>query len=388
MRLSQSFLTGLASAVALSSLAVIPAHADSLSADQALMSQLKSESNQTYQSLAKDKAKASSLQSSIHKTNDSLANVRSAISTNKQQTGQVLAAIRKLNQAMQKNQHQLKADKTALLDQIRSIYEDGNVSYLSVMMQSKSFGDLLSRLYMLEQVSKAQKRMVDQVTTLQKSIEKQQTEKQVQYHTLAQKQAQLKTFEAAQQILIQQQKHALAEVNANVQQQTRKRTMLESQIQLTQSQIQQIELETQQAEQLMENQQYVKQTAKNLPHADAQAIIRYGEQFMGTPYVWGGTSPSPGFDCSGFIQYVYGHYGVSLYRTSEEQFAEGVPVSKGNLQPGDLVFFSTYAPGASHVGIYIGNGMMLDSEDMGLVIDNISNSYWGPKYLGARQVIK
>lgn len=60
----------------------------------------------------------------------------------------------------------------------------------------------------------------------------------------------------------------------------------------------------------------------------------------------------------------------------------------GQLQPYDLVFFNTHAPGASHVGIYIGNGLMLDSQDMGAAIDGIENSCWGPKYIGASRYIK
>lgn len=388
MRGLRTLLTGLTSATMVTALLMVPAQADSLSSERALMSQLQSESNATWQQLSQDKAKAAKLTSSIEKTNNSLANVRQAIAQNKKQTAEVLAKIKKLTLELQRNQKQLETDKEALVGQIRSIYEDGKVPYINVLLQSTSFDDLLSRLYMLEQVSKAQKKLVQQVTDLQHSIQKKQTQQKSQYSDLAKKEAQLKTYQAAEQILVEQQRHALAEVKTNISEQSRKRNLLESQIQVTQAQIQQIELETQQAEQLMQNQQYVKATYNSLPHVDAQTLIQYGEKFMGTPYVWGGTSPDPGFDCSGFVQYVFAHFGVSLYRTSEEQFAEGVPVSTNNLQPGDLVFFSTYAPGATHVGIYIGNGMMLDSEDMGLVIDNIFNSYWGPKYLGARQVIK
>ena len=115
-------------------------------------------------------------------------------------------------------------------------------------------------------------------------------------------------------------------------------------------------------------------------------MISYAENFIGTPYVWGGTTPSPGFDCSGFTQYVFDHLGINLERTSQEQYLEGTPVAENNLEPGDLVFFSTYTYGASHVGIYIGSGLMVDSEVSGVIIDNITNSYWAPRYLGARRI--
>lgn len=381
-------MVGLASAVALAATTVVPTHAASLTSEKVLMGKLKAESNQTYAQISQERQQASVLQNNIQQEQLSLANIQAAIATNHQQITQVQRKIQVLTAKLKKNQATLTADKQALVEQIRSMYENGHVSYLSVLLNSTSFDDLLSRLYMLEQVTKAQKKLVQQVTGLQISIVEQQKQQKAQYVTLAKRQAQMQTYQHIEQALQAQHLRTLANVKSNIHQQTRRRTLLESQIHLTQNQIQQIQLETLQAKQLMQNQQYVAQTYTSLPHVNAQSVIQFGEQFMGTPYVWGGTSPNPGFDCSGFTQYIFTHFGIPLQRTSEAQFGEGVPVAENNLQPGDLVFFSTYAPGASHVGIYIGNGMMLDSEDMGLVIDNIHNSYWAPKYLGARQVIK
>jgi len=93
-------------------------------------------------------------------------------------------------------------------------------------------------------------------------------------------------------------------------------------------------------------------------------ILEYASNFLGVPYVWGGTSPV-GFDCSGFTQYVFSHFGVTLPRVSQEQQNVGVLISRENLQPGDLVFFGTPA---HHVGIYIGNGKMIDAPHTGDVI--------------------
>ncbi|WP_088008504.1 C40 family peptidase [Indiicoccus explosivorum] len=126
---------------------------------------------------------------------------------------------------------------------------------------------------------------------------------------------------------------------------------------------------------------------KKASAATPDEIASYAQQFLGTPYRFGGTTPS-GFDCSGYIRYVFNHFGISLPRTSAEQAGVGTAVSKSDLQKGDLVFFAnTYKPGISHTGIYIGNGNVISAESDGVSISNINtNPYWGPKYATARRL--
>ncbi|MBU8689634.1 peptidoglycan-binding protein [Priestia megaterium] len=127
-------------------------------------------------------------------------------------------------------------------------------------------------------------------------------------------------------------------------------------------------------------------TGSSTSSSSASKVISYGKRFMGTPYVWGGSAPG-GFDCSGFITYVYRNaVGVSLPRTVASIYQTGTRVS--SPQPGDIVFFETYKPGASHAGIYLGNGQFLNaSSSQGVTISSMSNSYWSKRYLGAKRYL-
>lgn len=359
----------------------------SLQSEQNLLTQLQQESSATYQQISQEKAKATSLQASIHQYSVSLANIQQAINSDTTQINTLSAELKALEKKIQANQNQLNTDKSHLNSQLQATYEDGQVAYLAVLLQSTSWDDFVTRVETLAAISSAQKKLLDEVTVLQRQIEAQKQQRAAQYDALVKKNTELQILKSADNIMMHQQAQTLAKVRSQMKSAQQKQGLIESQIHLTQSQIQQIQLETEQAQTLMQNTAYVAQVSQGLPMANSSQIIHFAEQFLGVPYVWGGVSPS-GFDCSGFTQYVMEHFNVNLQRTSESQFAEGVPVSRNNLQPGDLVFFSTYAPGASHVGIYIGNGLMIDAEDVGVAIDSISNSYWGPKYLGARRVFK
>lgn len=117
-------------------------------------------------------------------------------------------------------------------------------------------------------------------------------------------------------------------------------------------------------------------------------IVADAKKYLGTPYVWGGSTPK-GFDCSGFVQYVMKQNGISLPRTTTEQYKVGTYVAKSDLQPGDLVFLqNTYRAGISHVGIYIGDGKMIHaSSSKGVVSSSLSTSYYTQHYYGARRVV-
>jgi len=98
-------------------------------------------------------------------------------------------------------------------------------------------------------------------------------------------------------------------------------------------------------------------------------VVQEAERFLGVPYRWGGTSPTTGFDCSGFVQYVYRQLGISLPRTSEQQARVGTPVlSLAQARPGDLLFFEPGPTGPGHVGIYVGHGEMIDAPYTGTVV--------------------
>jgi len=119
----------------------------------------------------------------------------------------------------------------------------------------------------------------------------------------------------------------------------------------------------------------------------ASQIIATAKKYIGVPYVWGGSTPS-GFDCSGFVQYVFSRHGISLPRTSKEQYGIGTSVSKSDLKAGDLVFFNTEGSGVSHLGIYIGNNQFIHaSTSKGVIISSLSNTYWAPRYYGAKRIL-
>ena len=118
-------------------------------------------------------------------------------------------------------------------------------------------------------------------------------------------------------------------------------------------------------------------------------ISQYALQYVGSPYVYGGSSPS-GFDCSGFTTYVMKHFGYSINRTASGQMDNGVSVSKGQLQPGDLVFFNNgnSSKRATHVGIYIGGGEFVhaSTSTTGVIISDLNSSYYSRTYVGARRL--
>lgn len=117
----------------------------------------------------------------------------------------------------------------------------------------------------------------------------------------------------------------------------------------------------------------------------ASQVISIAMQYLGVPYVWGGSSPATGFDCSGFTSYVFAQIGISLPHHAASQYGYGVPVSRDDLQPADLVFFN----GLGHMGMYIGNGLFIHAPHTGDVvkISSIHDSWYAGTWVGARRIL-
>ncbi|MBM3808645.1 MAG: NlpC/P60 family protein [Acidimicrobiia bacterium] len=122
-------------------------------------------------------------------------------------------------------------------------------------------------------------------------------------------------------------------------------------------------------------------------NADGDALSGTAMSLRGAPYKNGGIDPN-GFDCSGFVRYVYAQHGVPMPREVREQFKVGKTIARSRLEPGDLVFFSTVAPGASHVGIVIGGDQFVHApSERGVVrVESLAQQYWASRFIGAKRV--
>jgi len=129
-----------------------------------------------------------------------------------------------------------------------------------------------------------------------------------------------------------------------------------------------------------------------LSKKEREALLRYARYFKGGKYVWGGTSPE-GFDCSGYVQYLYKKHHINLPRTAWAQSKVGTPIAKNALQKGDLLFFLTDKSRGipvTHVGIYLGNGRFIHaaSKKKGIIISPIDHGYYADKFVVAKRILK
>ena len=132
------------------------------------------------------------------------------------------------------------------------------------------------------------------------------------------------------------------------------------------------------------------QEQTTLANVTGSQILAKAQQYLGTPYVYGGASPA-GFDCSGFVYYVLKSLGYSPNRTPADQYVHGSFVAKADLKVGDIVFFAnTAGSGISHVGIYSGNGQFIHSPNSRSVVSyaDLTSGYWAEHYYGARRVVE
>jgi peptidoglycan DL-endopeptidase CwlO len=270
-----------------------------------------------------------------------------------------------------------------LAERLVAIYTSGGSGgAVDVLLGATSIEDLLDRLDTVERVSSQDADVLRQVTSFRDQVKAREAQlakaKAAQQRIVAERAAQQRTVEAK----LRERQSLLASIRSEIQQiQERERVR-----QLALARQARARLAQQSANSPSPTQSpgvAVAAVSADVPEARYGGVVGIAMRFLGVPYRWGGASPS-GFDCSGFVMYVYAQVGVSLPHNAAAQYSYGTAVSRDALAPGDLVFFN----GLGHNGIYIGGGQFIHSPHTGDVvkISSLSDSWYAATWVGARRL--
>ena len=270
--------------------------------------------------------------------------------------------------------------QATLASRLLALYKSGDDNVLEVLLGSRSLSELLERVDTISRVSAEDTRVVSEIRSYRAEIKRREKKLAIarvqQEQMLAERAERRRQIEgqlAERQRLLASIKDQIAKIKAEEAQ--RQRRLQE------------------QAQQVVDQQQSSGSTSStpvadgasgsSPPPATHGGVAGIALSYLGVPYVWGGASPS-GFDCSGFVMYVYAQVGISLPHNAAMQYGYGSPVSRDQLEAGDLVFFD----GLGHVGIYIGGGSFVHAPHTGDVvkISSLSDSWYASTYVGARRL--
>jgi cell wall-associated NlpC family hydrolase len=298
---------------------------------------------------------------------------------------------------LEKNGRHLVAAKKSLVvaqkriaTRLRELYVNGSGdSTLEVLLGASSLDDIVSRLNAIERVSSQDARVLRAVKQFKRQVE----DSRVRLQKARADQARIVAERAAQKQEIEARLAERQQLLASVQDEIVQLRAEERRRQAELAAQARARLAAQQAAASAAQTTYTDPysepaftdvpTGAPLPDGSRAAqVVAIAMQYLGIPYVWGGSSPSQGFDCSGLVSYVYSQIGVSLPHHAASMYGYGVPVAYSELQPGDLVFFN----GLGHMGMYIGGGQFVHAPHTGDVVKISTLAGYG-SFVGARRVL-
>ena len=289
--------------------------------------------------------------------------------------------------------------QSRIAERLRDLYVNGDGdSTIEVIFGSSSLDDIIARLDAIQRVSSEDARILAEVKRYRKAVETRRAKlrdaRADQANVVAERAAQKRSIEARlaeRQQLLSSVKDEIARMRVE---EARRQAALAAQararLEAARIAAQQAQAQAQtQAQTVIESStdygsEVVSTPAPPPDGTKASQVISIAMQYLGVPYVWGGMSPS-GFDCSGLIAYAYAQIGISLPHHAASQYGYGVPVSRDDLQPADLVFFD----GLGHMGMYIGGGQFIHAPHTGDVvkISSMYDSWYASTFVGARRIL-
>ena len=267
----------------------------------------------------------------------------------------------------------------ALLEQrLLAIYTSGDASVVEILLGAKSLDDLLARFETVDRVSEQDARILREVKAFRSEVRRRERElaeaRVKQEQVVAERAKQRNAIEAQ----LAERRRLLATIKDEIEKMKAAEAARQRRLQAAARQ------RLSQPATPSADDSFGGDAIGSPPASRYGGVVGIAMQYLGIPYRWGGSSPSTGFDCSGFVMYVYAQVGVSLPHNAAAQYGYGVPVSRSDLQPGDLVFFN----GLGHNGIYIGGGQFIHSPHSGDVvkISSLSDSWYARTWVGGRRL--
>jgi cell wall-associated NlpC family hydrolase len=341
-------------------------------------------------SIAAKQAEAQSVMGQVQQLDSSLERVIQAYDLATIKLNKVRADFEANHAQLQIAKQSLKRAQSTLSARLVSLYtSDGQSDSLEVLLGASSLDDLVSRFNTANQISAQDSHVLNQVTHFDAEVKA--------------REARLKHAKAEAAALVSERASEKASIEGQLAARRALLSSIRGQIAHLQAQeaARQAELRRELQARIAAQQQQAPAQALSstvapvgssnpsgsvssgpAPPPTHSSVVAIAEQYLGVPYRWGGASPS-GFDCSGLVMYVFAQVGVSLPHSSYAQYGMGSPVSRDQLQPGDLVFFD----GLGHVGIYVGGGQFIHAPHTGDVVRISSLSGWyASSYVGARRI--
>jgi cell wall-associated NlpC family hydrolase len=302
----------------------------------------------------KANAQAQALLNLINKLDEELSAVAEEYDYANQQLEDTQAAVKRTTNNITKAERDLNTAQDQLNQRLVNIYKAGDLTILGVILNASSFTDLISRVDQMQRLGKQDSQLVNQVTSYKQKV--------------ADRKAELVVQQTEQQAYANKVEGARKKVLGQIAKQ--KKALKGKEVQIAKLKKAEAARQAKLAAEARARQRFL----ASRPGIVISTAMRY----LGVPYVWGGSSPG-GFDCSGLVKYSFARVGISLPHSSAMQYHYGTHVSRAQLKPGDLVFF--YNP-IHHVGIYIGNGNMINATGNHVQISTV----WTSSYLGATRL--
>jgi peptidoglycan DL-endopeptidase CwlO len=324
----------------------------------------------------------------LQQLSDSLERARSQYDAATARLAQIQRDVRENRRELRIAKHNLKAGQRMIAQRLVALYTSDQESTLEVILGARSLDDMITRMDSAKSVTHSDAVVLAQVKHFRAAV--------------ARSGRLLKAAHDEQASVVAQRAAAKRSIESRISQEQQLYSSLQGEIarlvaaqqarQLQLAREAQARLQAQQAQAQQQAAQTVVGITAATPAADTVVapppthggVVAVALSQLGTAYVWGGAAPG-GFDCSGLVMWAYAQVGVSLPHSSYAQYGYGVPVSRDELAPGDLVFFD----GLGHVGIYIGGGQFVHAPHTGDVvkISSLSESWYAATYAGARRIL-